>query len=103
MTLISSAAALTSTTLPMTSSFLSVTGGARVYAVKNAEDGKGIIIRLADSAGNGADAVLTFCTNVTSACTVDSHEEPIASLPVNGKSVTVSVPQYAISAVRVIL
>ena len=71
-------------------------------AMKRSEDGKGLVMRFYESAGQGGDVTLTVPPGATSATVANLMEKPEGSaLSVTGDKVTVPVTPYEIQTVRV--
>ncbi len=70
-------------------------------ALKQAEDGKALVARLYEWAGEGGEITLTVPPGAKSAQVVNLMEEPIGqTLPVTGSSVKVPITPYMIQTVR---
>lgn len=87
--------------LPLCGQVFDVKGDARVAAVKNPEEGAGLILRLFAPSGADAAATLTFPFPVSSAALLDLNENRLASLPLDGNSLSVQVPAHSVVTVRV--
>ena len=88
----------------MAHSMLSLEGdGVLVSAVKRAEDGDGVIVRLYEADGKDAEAVLTFDRQVKSAAMADVLERgvPGGECRPEGCEVTARIPAYSIRTILV--
>jgi alpha-mannosidase len=89
---------LSSKTLPSDQSFLSVTGDSLVVtALKKAEKGDGIVVRLFEAAGKSADATIQFLGRQSSFRSVNMLEEPTAG----GKEQSLAVHPYEIDTIEI--
>ncbi|MBQ7336965.1 MAG: alpha-mannosidase [Clostridia bacterium] len=88
-------------TLPLGGSLLTVDGDVHISAVKTPEDFDGLMIRLSDGSGKGADYSLTFAKTPTAACEADINENVLGELPVSGNTVKASVAPYAVQTILV--
>jgi alpha-mannosidase len=88
-------------TLPLCGAPFALRSDARVSAVKGAEDGDGIVIRLYDPNGKANEATLTFKQPVRTATLTDSNEKPLASLTPNGNEITLAIPTRAVVTVKI--
>jgi alpha-mannosidase len=71
-------------------------------AMKRSENGKGLVMRFFESAGQSGNVTLTVPPGATSATVVNLMEKPEGSpLNVTGDKVTVPVTPYQIQTVRV--
>ncbi len=87
--------------LPLSGSFMSLTGGAMVSAVKMCEDEDALLVRLMDVDGSGK-AELTFDRAITKAVMVDTLEKEIGEpASVMGKVVKLDLGKYRVGAVKV--
>lgn len=87
--------------LALSGRLLSVIGDVHISAVKTPEDCDGLIVRLADGSGKGADFTLAFAKTITAAYTTDLNENIISELPVDGDVVSTSVEAYGVKTVLV--
>jgi alpha-mannosidase len=88
-------------TMPATVSFLHVeAANVVVETVKQAEDGKGIIVRLYESQGMSVHARLHSAFRLAGASEVDLMEEYDAELPINGSSVDLQFGPFEIRTLR---
>ena len=88
-------------TLPTSGQLVKVSGDVFVSAVKTAENGEGIIIRLSDISGKGGDVTLDFCKAVKEAYETDLNENVTDKLTADGKTVKASIEAYGIKTVLV--
>ncbi len=88
-------------TLPTSGQLVKINGDVFVSAVKTAENGDGIIVRLSDISGKGGDVTLDFCKAVKSAYETDLNENVTAELKADGNVVTANVEAYGIKTVLV--
>ena len=79
--------------------FLTVTGDVRVTAVKTAEDGESIVVRLHNNGNASAPFTLTPACQVLSAHLTDLGENAIGDLAVQGNAVSGECAPYAICTV----
>ena len=77
-------------------SFLQTKGTLVLCALKQAEDGKGIIIRLSNPTGGKVTESLTFGDAIAEAYAVDMNEEHPATLPAEGHSLDITAEPYKI-------
>ncbi len=89
-------------TLPQSHSFAGIADKDVVLtAMKQSEDGKGLVMRFYEWAGKGGNVTLTVPRGATSATVANLMEKPEGSaLSVNGDKVTVPVTPYEIQTVR---
>ncbi|MBQ9416801.1 MAG: alpha-mannosidase [Clostridia bacterium] len=93
-------------TLPLCGRLFEVKGNVQVHAVKSPEEGEGLIIRLADTDGQGGAFALNFHVPVAEACYVDLTEHETkekGKLTVKGNAVSGKMEGYAIRTIRVAL
>jgi len=88
-------------TLPLSGSLLRVSGDIRISAIKTPEDLDGLMIRLCDCCGKGAEYSLTFVQAPTAAYFADLNENIIGEATVDGNSVVAYVDGYAVQTVIV--
>ena len=81
--------------------FAAVCAAAAFLAVKGAEDGSGIIVRLSDVSGKGGEVTLDFCKAVKSAFETDLNENVTSELSADGSTVNATVEAYGIKTVLV--
>ncbi len=72
--------------------------GIGVCAIKKAEEGKGIIIRLYDRIGKAHQAKITLYSEIIEVIRVNGLEEPLEKVPHSGNSFVTSVKANGISA-----
>lgn len=87
--------------LPLTGRFFTLSGNVTVSAVKPAEDGKGIIVRLYEADGRDAEFGLEFCREIASAVVCDSLERITATADFSGGKIKGSVPKNSVMSLRV--
>ena len=92
-------------TLPLASSILKVGGAANVAisGIKQAEDGKGLVMRFYETAGRPATVSISPlpALGVLDGTAIDLHEEATGEVtPREGNEIFVSVPPYGIRSVR---
>ncbi len=87
--------------LPLDSQLLKVEGNVHISAVKTAEDFKGLMVRLSDETGDGADFALTFTTPPSEAFEADINENVRGSLEIEGCAVKTSVKPFGVKTVLV--
>lgn len=87
--------------LPLVGRLLSVVGDVHISAVKTPEDCDGLIVRLSDGSGKGAEFTLAFAKMITAAYDTDLNENIISELPVDGDVVSTSVEAYGVKTVLV--
>lgn len=80
--------------------FLAVEGPALLSALKPAEDGDEIVVRLADPAGVGGATTLRLPEPPAAAAAVDLAEEHPRALPLEGGVLRVTVPPFGLRTVR---
>ena len=89
-------------TLPPEHSFLQVPSeNVIVSAIKKAEDGNALIVRLYEWAGKRGDVTVQLPPGAESARDTDLMEKPVGSLPVNGGTVKLPIKPYEIKTVEV--
>jgi len=71
-------------------------------AVKPADDGQGIVVRLWNTGGEAADAELRVAANIKSASLCDLGEGDYEALKAKGNSVALQVAPYALASVRIL-
>ena len=88
--------------LSLCGNLMKIDGDVIVGAVKNAEDGEGIVIRLSEYNGNNATATLAFAKAIKSASLVDNNEKTTGkTCKVDGNKLTVDIAAYSTEAVLV--
>ena len=88
---------------PPSASFLTVdTSNVIVEAIKKAEDGDAVVVRLYEAAHAGARATLRFGLPPQSVEETDLMEEPLRPLPVSASSVTLDFAPYEIKTIKVV-
>lgn len=87
--------------LPLNGSLVTVDGDVHISAIKTAEDFDGLMIRLGDGSGQGADYTLTFAKAPCSAHQADLNENVTSDLPVDGRTIRAHVDPYAVHTVLV--
>jgi alpha-mannosidase len=70
-------------------------------AMKNSEDGSGLVFRFYEWAGKAGDAKLSFSSKAESASETNLMEKTIGPLPVRNGQITVSTKPYEIKTVKV--
>ncbi len=79
----------------------SESGNIAIRALKRAEDGKGYIVRVYETAGRPATGKLTFCTELLTASAADGTEKPVGDASFNGKELNVALPANGIATYRI--
>ncbi len=74
-----------------------------VSAVKKAEEGKGIVIRLYDRVGKSNESKITFYSEILEVVRVNGLEEPLEKIPHSGSSFVASVKANGIAAYLITL
>jgi alpha-mannosidase len=87
--------------LPLVGRLLQVEGDVRVSAVKTPEDFDGLVVRLSDLNGQGADFKLTFAKALAAAYVADLNENVISELEANGTAVSASVEPFGVTTIMV--
>jgi alpha-mannosidase len=87
--------------LPLVGRLLQVEGDVRVSAVKTPEDFDGLVVRLSDLNGQGADFKLTFAKALAAAYMADLNENVISELEANGTAVSASVEPFGVTTIMV--
>lgn len=91
--------------LPPSGSLLQIASGhAALSAVKAAEDGSGLIVRLYETEGKRGEAELSFAKPLRSAALVDIHEKPLADqsgLSVAGDRLKLTLAPFGVVSVKV--
>lgn len=88
-------------TLPLCGAPFEIRSDARVSAVKGAEDGDGIVLRLYDPSGNANEATLAFQKPIRTATLTDSNENPLTPLATSGNAVSLAIPTRAVVSVKI--
>jgi alpha-mannosidase len=89
--------------LPRTMSFIrSARGGVYIEAVKRAEDGNGIIVRIYEGHGARGDTAVEFGWPIEKAVRTNLIEQDQELLPVSNNSVEISLSPFEIAAFRVL-
>lgn len=91
--------------LPSTGSFISVSGGSSlmIAALKQADDGKGIVLRLWNSSGKTVNAVVKSLIPVKSAERLTLRETSLGKLAITGGVIKLAVKPYKIETIRLAL
>ena len=76
--------------------------GLRVSAIKNAEDGKGTVIRIYSVSDEEREARLELCKPITRAYLTDTNENILTELCVKDGSVSVTVAPLEVKTVKLI-
>ncbi len=79
--------------------FLTVTGDVRMTALKTAENGRDVVVRLHNNGGKQTDFTLTLAKDVAFAHDVDLNENIIGDLALEGNTVKSACAPYAIRTV----
>ena len=88
-------------TLALKGSMLSVDGNVRVSAIKGAEDGTGIVVRLFDVSGKEQVVGIKCNKNdIVGAALTDTNEKLLSSLNVNAGEVRLTVEPYTVKTVK---
>ncbi len=90
--------------LPLASSFIRVSGNAVVDSVKQAEEDEALIIRLYETEGRKAKAVLElapFLGKAKAAHELDLLERPVGKAKVRGRKVQIELAPRSISTIRI--
>ena len=87
--------------LPLDGQLFRVSGNVRVSAVKTPEDCDGLIVRVFDENGSGADFSLTFFKPLSAAYSVDLNENITGSLSVDGNTLLARANPYSVKSVLV--
>lgn len=88
-------------TLPLCGAPFKILSDARVSAVKGAENGDGIILRLYDPNGKANEATLVFQKPIRTATLTDSNENPTTPLTTHGNEVSLAIPTRAVVTVKI--
>lgn len=88
-------------TLGLDGRMLCVQGDVRVTALKTAEDGKGVVVRMYNVGDTAADWSLGFAKPIAAAYYADVHENKLASAKADGNAVVGTCAPYAICTVLV--
>ena len=90
-------------TLPQSASFLRTTQpGIYIEAVKRAEDGNGIIVRLYEGHGSRGETTVEFGWKVDKVIRTNLIEEDQESLPVSNNSIRLGLKPFEIATLRVL-
>ena len=87
--------------LPMSGRLLSVEGDVHISAVKTPEDFDGLVVRLSDATGQGAEFKLAFAKPIVAAYDADLNENVIAELSVSDDVVSACVEPFGVKTVMV--
>lgn len=89
--------------LPSSGSFLALSGdGIALAAVKPAEDGDGVIVRVYNTTPRPATGALTFFRPLSAATKVDLLERPLGDAPLSGDNgIALTLPPWRIASYRV--
>jgi alpha-mannosidase len=71
--------------------------------VKQAEDGKGIVVRLFEACGKKSDAKITMNWKIDQAIRTDIIEYDKESLPINGNTLNLSLAPFKIETIRIMM
>ena len=89
--------------LPLSASFLQVTEGIRVQAVKQAQDGNGMIVRLQNLTGTKLPVQLELFRAVKAAVLTDVLEQETEKAAVSGSTVSFPMAPGTMRSVRIVL
>jgi len=87
--------------LPVSASWLQVSKGVRVQAVKQTQDGTGILIRLQNLLQAENPVTLQLMQDVASAQLTNLSEEPVENVPVDGKTLSFTMGGSTTRSVRI--
>jgi alpha-mannosidase len=73
-----------------------------IEAVKNAEDGNGVILRAYECYGRRTKALVTLDAPVADAKRVNILEETVGEAPFSGRAVEMNLRPYEIATLRVL-
>ena len=85
--------------LPLDGRFLQVTGDVQITAVKTAENGRDVVVRLHDRSGEGSAFSLTLARGVRAAHATDLNETPLQPLAVRNGAACGECAPFAIQTV----
>jgi alpha-mannosidase len=89
-------------TLPPTFSMLKLSGGIALSAVKQAEDGSGIIVRYYELNGKSAQGTIELAAEPKSAAAVSVLEQPVGgTVAIDGKTVRFDTRPYGVGSVLI--
>jgi alpha-mannosidase len=80
---------------------LSVEGDVHISAVKTPEDGDGLVVRLSDGSGRGAEFTLAFAKTLAAAYDTDLNETILSELPLGDDVVSACVEPYGVKTILV--
>ena len=87
--------------LPMDGHLLTVDGNVHVSAIKTPEDVDGLLIRLSDATGKGAEFKLTFARALSAAHETDINENVVKDLAFEGRELCSSVEPFGVKTIVV--
>jgi alpha-mannosidase len=90
--------------LPRETTFMKICGDALCSAIKSAEDGDGLVVRLYDANGNGGEVTVSFPENVQSAYLTDLTEtKDNGKVSIDRKAVRFRLGAHEVATVKVTL
>ena len=87
-------------TLPVSMSAIKI-DNAQITAVKQAEDGSGIIVRLFNPDETAVNAKLAFCREIASAEKVSFTEKKLADLSADGRNLSIEIQPKSIVTIKI--
>ena len=87
--------------LPLNGQLLQVEGDVRISAVKTPEDFDGLVVRLSDLNGQGADFKLTLAKALGAAYDADLNENVLTELAIEGATVSATVEPFGVKTIMV--
>lgn len=72
-----------------------------VKALKGAEDGNGIVVRVYETAGKASEANIIFSREIKKALMADGTEKPIGNASINGNKLNVSLKPNGVATYRI--
>ena len=89
-------------TLGTSESFAEISDNVRVSAIKGAEDGCGVIVRVYEAQGEDASVALGLYLPISKAYITDTNENIISEINVKDGKVNLTVPAYSVVTIKAI-
>ena len=83
-------------------SFAEISDNVRVSAIKGAEDGCGVIVRVYEAQGEDASVALGLYLPISKAYITDTNENIISEINVKDGKVNLTVPAYSVVTIKAI-
>ena len=88
--------------LALSGTLLDIDGDIKVSAIKCAEDGDGIVVRMYEEKGKDASVMLKLCRPAERAYITDTNESVICELNVTNGAISFDIPAYSLATVKII-